>query len=63
MVRRQPPTWAVLVEAMKYARVGQDSIEGLKEELRKLPKGMLFALVSSVCTVTCAVYVSLKSTC
>ena len=42
---KQPPTWAVLVEAMEYARIDQDSIKGLKE---KLLKGMLFALVSSV---------------
>ena len=49
----QPPTWAVLVEAMDYARIDQDSIQGLKE---KLLGSMLFVLVSSVCTVTCAVY-------
>ena len=50
----QPPTWAVLVETMEYARIDQDSIQGLKE---KLLRGMLFVSVSSVCTVACAVYV------
>ena len=41
---KQPPTWAVLVEAMEYARIDQESIKGLKE---KLLRGMLFVLVSS----------------
>ena len=45
---KQPPTWAVLLEAMKYARIDRDSIRHLKE---KLLKCMLCALVSSVCTV------------
>ena len=57
---KQPPTWAVLVEAMKYARIDQESIRDLKKELLR---GMLFALVSSVCTdasgCVCAMYVSL----
>ena len=47
---KQPPTWAVLLEAMKYAEIDQVHIEGLKEALRR---GMLFVLVSSVCTVAC----------
>ena len=35
----QPPTWAVLVEAMEFSRIDQDSIRGLKVELLR---GMLF---------------------
>jgi len=30
---RQPPTWAVLVEAMQYAQIDQQTVQGLKEEL------------------------------
>ncbi len=30
---RQPPTWAVLVEAMAYAQIDQQAVQGLKEEL------------------------------
>ena len=29
----QPPTWAKLLEAMDYARIGQQHIKELKEEL------------------------------
>ena len=29
----QPPTWGVLIEAMKYAEFALQDIEGLKEEL------------------------------
>ena len=45
---KQPPTWAVLVDAMKYAEIDQIHIKGLMEALQK---GMLFVLVSSVCAV------------
>ena len=44
---KQPPTWKVLVEAMKHAEIKPDTIEGLKKEL----KGMLSVLLSSVCAV------------
>ena len=30
---RQPPTWGVLVEAMQYAQIDQQDVQGLKEEL------------------------------
>ena len=30
---RQPPTWRVLVEAMQYAQIDQQDVQGLKEEL------------------------------
>ena len=30
---RQPPTWAVLVKAMKYAQIAQQHVQSLKEEL------------------------------
>ena len=30
---RQPPTWAVLVEAMEYAQIDQQAVQDLKEEL------------------------------
>ena len=46
---KQPPTWAVLVEAMEYAKIDKDSIEDLKE---KLLRGMC---VYS-CLWVCAVY-------
>ena len=29
----QPPTWSVLIEAMEYAGIAQQYIQGLKEEL------------------------------
>ena len=43
----QPPTWGVLIEAMKYARVAQQHIEDLKEKLGL--QGMLLTPVNSVC--------------
>ena len=30
---RQPPTWAVLVKALKYAQIAQQHVQSLKEEL------------------------------
>ena len=51
---KQPPTWTVLIGAMEYAEIDKDSIQGLKEELLR---GMLFALVISVCTGACGVCV------
>ena len=30
---RQPPTWAVLLKAMKYAQIAQQHVQNLKEEL------------------------------
>ena len=42
---KQPLTWAVVVEAMQYARIDQESIWLLKEELLK---GMLCVLSLSI---------------
>ena len=30
---QQPPTWAVLVKAMKFAQIAQQHVQSLKEEL------------------------------
>ena len=54
--KKQPPTWAVLVEAMDFAGIDQSNIRDLKRELGVL-KGVLFVLVSSVCTETCGMCV------
>ena len=45
---RQPPTWEVLVEAMVYAGIAQQHIQGLKEELG-LHGAYAFVLVCCVC--------------
>ena len=29
----QPPTWGVLIEAIEYAQIDQQAIDGLKKEL------------------------------
>ena len=29
----QPPTWGVLIDAMEYAQIEQQSVQGLKKEL------------------------------
>ena len=48
----QPPTWGVLLEAMAYAEIAQQHVQGLKEKLF----GMLFC-VSEVCVCVCSVRV------
>ena len=30
---RQPPTWGTLIQAMQYAQIDQQDVQGLKEEL------------------------------
>ena len=30
---RQPPTWGTLIQAMEYAQIDQQDVQGLKEEL------------------------------
>ena len=45
----QPPTWAVLLQAMEYAQIAQQDVKGLKKKLG-LDKSELFALESTVCT-------------
>ena len=54
--KKQPPTWAVLLKAMDFAGIDQSNIRDLKKELGVL-EGVLFVLVSSVCTETCGVCV------
>ena len=53
----QPPTWGVLIAAMKYAEIDQQHIEGLKTSLNQpavtegmlsLPCGVLLAVTVSV---------------
>ena len=41
---QQPPSWAVLIEAMEYARIAQQQVQGLKKKLGLSSK--LFALMS-----------------
>ena len=47
---QQPPSWAVLIEAMEYAKITKQQIQSLKERLDLL--GMLFAFVC-VCARAC----------
>ena len=39
---RQPPTWRVLLEAMTFAQIAQEHVQGLKKTLGV--QGMLFTL-------------------
>ena len=45
-------TWAVLIEAMKYARIGTQHIEAMKDELLK---GEVFQLISQSCLLALCV--------
>ena len=47
---QQPPSWAVLIEAMEYAKITKQQIQSVKERLDLL--GMLFAFVC-VCARAC----------
>ena len=41
---RQPPTWQVLLEAVMFARIAQEHVQGLKEKLGVHVQGTLFTL-------------------
>ena len=41
---RQPPSWALLIEAMEHAQIAQQHVQGLKKKLGLSSK--LFALMS-----------------
>ena len=40
----QPPTWQVLLDAMTFARIAQEHVQGLKEKLGVHVQGTLFTL-------------------
>ena len=50
----QPPTWGVLIDAMKYALIHQQDIEGLKASLNQpaVTEGMLFLPCGVLLAVT-----------
>ena len=54
----QPPTWGVLISAMKYAEIDQQDIEGLQRSVNQSPvtEGML----SLPCGVLLAVTVTVR---
>ena len=48
---RQPPSWAVLIEAMEYAKIGKQHIQHLKERLDLF--GRLMCTCVCVCVRAC----------
>ena len=56
-----PPTWEVLVDAMVYAEIAPQDVQGLKEELG-LHGAYAFVLVCCVCVCLCMWYVCICCT-
>ena len=49
----QPPTWSVLIQAMEYAEIAQQDIQGLKEKLSLLSMLFIIMLCMCACVYVC----------